>query len=148
MAAGCRKSGVATVTRVGKMEGKKACVAALVVVVVMVSMRVASVDARSSAVGPTLHQTRNGWRVVRDIVSETPEGVHIDILGQQQPFVRNPPKAVDSNVLADFVESFNFLQDVVPEPAEYHPCGRGNGNGTDSCPLYVASIPKATITGT
>ena len=38
---------------------------------------------------------RLGWRVIRDIVSETPDNVYVEIVGEQLPFVRNPPKAVD-----------------------------------------------------
>lgn len=92
---------------------------------------------------------RLGWRVIRDIVSETPDNVYVEIVGEQLPFVRNPPKAVDDKIVGDFFESFNLLQDVDVGPSEYYPCQKSEEdiNGATSCPLYVASIPKATITG-
>ena len=88
-----------------------------------------------------------GWKVIRNIVSETPEGVTVDILGEQEPFIRNPPKSIDSSVVEDFFESFNLLQDVTTEPAMYRPCSDHDENSTSSCPLYVASIPNAVISG-
>ena len=94
-----------------------------------------------------INDVRLGWRVIRDIVSETPKDVYVDIVGEQLPFIRNPPKAIDDSIVGDFYESFNFMQEVGLEPSKYYPCGEDGANVDDSCPLYVATIPNATITG-
>ena len=88
---------------------------------------------------------RFGWHIIRNVVTESPDDVIVDIVSYQQPFLRNPPKTIEDGVIDDFYDSFNFLQDVSTEASLYYPCQ--NMTDSTSCPTYIAQIPHATVSG-
>jgi capsular polysaccharide biosynthesis protein len=76
---------------------------------------------------------------VTDIASESPTGVVVLPAGpRQRPFSRPPPKTLDPNVLRDFAQSFNLLQDISAD---------GDNMFTYTQEQYVAVIPNGMVEG-
>jgi len=73
------------------------------------------------------------------VTPNRPQGVFNTLAGPpQQPFPRPPPRTLDANLLVDFEEAFNLMQDVHPT---------GDNMFTYVSDQNVASIPMGFIEG-
>eukprot|EP01025_Chloroclados_australasicus_P002261 TRINITY_DN10522_c0_g1_i8.p1 TRINITY_DN10522_c0_g1~~TRINITY_DN10522_c0_g1_i8.p1 ORF type:complete len:380 (-),score=33.81 TRINITY_DN10522_c0_g1_i8:59-1198(-) len=79
------------------------------------------------------------FRIVTDIVNDTPEGVSFPFIGEkQESFLRPTPKTLDPTIFQDFRDLYTFMQEFAPEFDSPY-----NNMST----MYVAAIPHAFVQG-
>jgi capsular polysaccharide biosynthesis protein len=79
------------------------------------------------------------WKTVTKVSTGSPNGVQVISAGPpQKPFPRPPPRILDPDLLLDFKDSFNLMQDV---------SATGANMFQDVSSQYVAVIPAGFVEG-
>jgi len=102
-------------------------------------LQIPSISNSPKYYSPNIFAGQFQWKKVTEVSTGSPNGVTVISAGPpQRPFSRPPPRTLDPNLLVEFKDSFNLMQDV---------SAAGTNTFKDVSPQYVVAIASGFVEG-